>query len=216
MSEDNNTVMGLDDLIDAETPATNQNTDPGGPDFVAKNIDPEGAPEEVVPTPYREMTEDEIAWTDPKTPRQYKRRVRISCVDGIVANGNIYFEDGEELTNVVRIVIVMATTTVPGSKGFATVMITQFHNEIGEFVYTAARALVGEPPETEADQGAPPADLTDAGEGEPDLQDPGNPDVTDRPTIYGHDVPDRRISSLTGANPACPKQREEDERETRH
>ena len=163
----------------------------------------EGAPNEVVPTPFREMTDAEIAWTNPKTPRRYKERVRVACEDGNVASGLVKFEDGLPLTNVVRVVLVMATTMVPGSSGVATAMITQYHNEIGACVYTEAEALIGIPSaedQAEKDQGAPALDLTD---------DPV--DETDRPLVYGHDLPERRFwRRLDGDEYEGPNRREED------
>ena len=165
----------------------------------------EGAPNEVVPTPFREMTDAEIAWTNPKTPRKYKNRVRVACEDGNVAGGLVEFEDGLPLTNVVRVVLVMATTMVPGSSGVATAMITQYHNEIGSCVYTEAEALIGIPSAedpAEKDQGAPALDLTGPPVKSKDLID----NLINAP--FG--VNRRLFSRIPGLHPDCPNRREED------
>ena len=97
---------------------------------------------------YRDMTSDEESWTNPKTPRKYDRRIRITCTDGLIENAKIAFEDGEDLTNVLRAVASFESPNARGPNGEtpdgkAYVFVSRFENEIGRVVYGIAEALTG-------------------------------------------------------------------------
>ena len=121
---------------------------------------PRGPSEEAAPPTYRAPTAEELEWTHPATPRKFEKRIWIGCPTGVVVDSTIVFEDGEQLTNVVRAVISLESPTVARrshgqglskSDGLAYVFVTQFHNEIGRMVYGTAQALVGEPGCAESD-----------------------------------------------------------------
>lgn len=74
------------------------------------------------------------------TPHQHDRRVRLKSSQGLVLKSTIEFEDGTEIMNVLRAVILL-DPQAPG--GLARVFITRFNNEIGKVVFEEALALVG-------------------------------------------------------------------------
>lgn len=99
-------------------------------------------------SPYRAPTFAELDSTNMKTPHQHKRSVRINCPTGIPADCTIVFEDGEQLTNVLRAVIAIESTNDQGRTFFAQIFITRFNNEIGKVVYEVADCFIGEMPVT--------------------------------------------------------------------
>ena len=94
------------------------------------------------------MTPDEESWTSPQTPRRYEQRIRIWSDDGLVENAKIQFEDGVDLTNVLRAVVSFESPNAKGPNGETPdgkiyVFVSRFENEIGKVVYGIAKALVG-------------------------------------------------------------------------
>lgn len=93
---------------------------------------------ENVPAPNkREPTPEELRSTNLHTPRQLDKRVRITAPDGSPVSATVKFEDGEDLLNVLRVVIVIEV------KELAKVFITRYHPEIGKVVYEETECLVG-------------------------------------------------------------------------
>jgi hypothetical protein len=99
--------------------------------------------------PYRGMTPEEDAWTNAHTPRIYDRRIRVASPGGMVVDTKIAFEDGEDLTNVLRAVVSFESPNAKGPKGQTPdgkiyIFVSRFENEIGKVVYGIAEALVGD------------------------------------------------------------------------
>ncbi len=92
---------------------------------------------------YREPTLAELNSTDPKTPHRHERAVTVSCPNGVVLDSKLTFEDGEEITNILRAVISMEVPDKHGVGGHSLIYITRFNNEIGKIVYEVADCFIG-------------------------------------------------------------------------
>ncbi|MEE8551534.1 MAG: hypothetical protein V3T08_09815 [Gemmatimonadota bacterium] len=103
-------------------------------------VHPNGVPA----NPYREPTIAELNSTDPKTPRRESRVATVTCPNGVVLEAQIKFNDGEQVTNLMRAVIAMEPPNPKtGQGGKCLVMMTRFHNEIGKVVYEVAECCLG-------------------------------------------------------------------------
>lgn len=91
---------------------------------------------------YREPTLAELNATDPKTPHQHVRAIVVSCPNGKVEDAKMVFEDGGEITNILRAVIAMEAPN-KGKGGTCLIYLTRFNNEIGKVVYEVADCFVG-------------------------------------------------------------------------
>lgn len=95
-------------------------------------------------SPYREPTIVELKSTDPKTPQEHDRLVILACPGGVVLETRMCFDDGEEVTNLLRAVI---TLDVPSEKrgcdGKMKIHIARFNNEIGRTVFWTANCIFG-------------------------------------------------------------------------
>jgi hypothetical protein len=121
-----------------------------------------GQADQLNPMQFRKPTDAEAAWADPRTPRSFRQKVRIVCPDGNLAEGNITTEDGVAISNVARFFLDARTSFVEGGDNTVKGVIVQYHPEIGQFVYTSAEVLLGQPlvDPAEADAGPTVPDLS--------------------------------------------------------
>jgi hypothetical protein len=151
------------------------------------------------PMKFRKPTDAELAWMDPRTPRSFRQKVRITCPEGNLAEGAILLEDGEPVTNVARFFLDAKTSFVEGGDNTVKGVIVQYHPEIGEFVYTSAEVLLGQPlvDPAEADAGPTVPDLSNVLYEEPILtserRDPEFP--TRRRTLVGRHRPPKGVEN---------------------
>jgi len=95
-------------------------------------------------TEYRAPTIAELNSMDPTTPRRDPRMATVTCPSGRVVEALITYDDGEEVTNLLRAVIALEPPNPKtGQGGECLVMMTRFHNEIGKVVYEVAKCRLG-------------------------------------------------------------------------